>query len=230
MSRIAIIAALHREVAPLVADQRWQQNAKHSSKNVAVWTTGSAVIALAGMGERRVAIAVQAALATGSISEIVSAGWAGACVPGAQVGSVARPSTIVDVRTGERFLCQGGDGSVLATVASFAGMDEKLRLHNAYGASTVEMEAATVARLAQAHGLPFRAVKAISDAADLELPEIERFHTADGQFREVAFGAFVALRPWLWQPVVKMGRGSKLAAGNLCREIDLLIQRHDPTS
>jgi adenosylhomocysteine nucleosidase len=224
MTRVAIIAALEREVAPLVAEKRWQRDPKPHPKGVFVWTTENAVLALAGMGGHRAALAVEAALATGPISEIISAGWAGACAPGAQVGSVARPLTVVDVRTGERFLCQNGDGSVLATVASFATPAEKLRLHAAYGASVVEMEAATVARLAQAHGLPFSALKAVSDGADFELQGIERFHTADGQFREAAFALYAAFRPWLWRPVVKMAKGSKLAAGNLCREIDLLIQ------
>jgi adenosylhomocysteine nucleosidase len=223
MTRVAIIAALQREVAPLLADPRWQRDSSPHPKGVFVWTTENAVLAFAGMG-RRAALAVEAALAAGPISEIVSAGWAGACVPGAQVGSLVRPSTIVDARTGERFPCVNGDGSVLATVASVAGIDEKRRLYDAYGASTVEMEAATVARLAQAHGLPFSALKAISDGADFELQGVERFHTAEGQFREAAFAVYAAFRPWLWQPVVKMAKGSKLAAGNLCREIDLRIQ------
>ena len=230
MTRVAIIAALEREVAPLGADKRWRRAPKPHPQGVFVWTTENAVISLAGMGERRAALAVEAALATGPISKIISAGWAGACVPGVRVGSIARPSTIVDVRTGERFPCQNGDGTVLATVASFAGLNEKRRLHDAYGAGTVEMEAATVARLAQAHRLPFSAIKAVSDAADFELPGIERFHTSDGQFREVAFAVYAAFRPWLWRPVVKMAKGSKLAAANLCREIDLLIRHHDATS
>jgi adenosylhomocysteine nucleosidase len=145
-------------------------------------------------------------------------------------GSIARPSTVINVRTGERFPCAGGDGSVLATVASFAGLNEKRRLYDAYGVGTVEMEAATVARLAQAHGLPFSAIKAVSDGADFELPGIERFHTAEGQFREAAFAVYAAFRPWLWRPVVKMAKGSKLAAANLCREIEFLIQRYDSVS
>ena len=94
----------------------------------------------------------------------------------------------------------------------------------------VEMEAATVARLAEAHGLQCSAIKAISDAAEFEFPALSRFHTKDGQFREAAFGAYVAVRPWLWGAVLEMARGSKLAAGNLCRELELEIQRQDEDS
>jgi adenosylhomocysteine nucleosidase len=226
MTRVAIIAALWREVAPLLRSSRirWQRDANLHPKGVAVWCSADAVVSYAGMGERCASLAVEAALATGPISEIISVGWAGACQPGALVGSIARPSTIVNAQTGERYSCVAGDGSVLATVAAFAGSEEKLRLQAAYGASVLEMEAATVARLAQAHGLPFRAIKAISDAADFDFPAIARFHTVDGQFREAAFAAYAACRPWLWKPVLQMAQGSKLAAESLCAEIDLQIQ------
>jgi adenosylhomocysteine nucleosidase len=223
MTRIAIIAAFWREVAPLIQSHRrnWQRDSKLHPHSLAVWTNTDAVIVYAGMGERCASLAVEAALATGPISEIISVGWAGACVPGARVGSIVRPSTVIDARTGERFPCVKGDGSVLVTVAAFAGKEEKLRLHAAYNAGSVEMEAATVVRLAQAHRLPFSAIKAISDAAEFDFPEIARFHTADGQFRETAFGFYAACRPWLWRPVLHMAKGSKLAAERLCAEIDL---------
>jgi adenosylhomocysteine nucleosidase len=221
MSRIAIIAALPREVASLVAGKHWRREAG-TSPDVFVWTHEKAVVALAGMGEPRASLAVNAALATGPVEELVSVGWVGACAPGMPVGTIARPSTVISASTGERFTCREGDGSVLATVTTFAGTEEKRRLHATYGASTVEMEAAAVARLALAHRLSFRAIKAVSDASNFEIPGIERFYTSEGQFREAAFGAYVALRPKLWRPVVTMAKGSKFAAEQLCRELELL--------
>ena len=87
------------------------------------------------------------------------------------------------------------------------------------------MEAAAVARIARARNIPFAAIKAISDEFDFELPGLERFSTPTGQFRERAFAAHAALRPWLWLRVAKMARSSSLAARNLCTaiaaEIDL---------
>lgn len=230
MSRVAIIAALRREIASLVAAHAWNHIPIPQNNCVFVWANDNAVVAIAGMGAQRASLAVEAALATGPVSQIISVGWAGACGGGISVGTVLRPTTVVDVRTGERFECVDGDGSTLATVSAFAGPEEKRRLHAAYGATAVEMEAATVARLAEAHRLPFRVIKAISDAEDFELPGIERFHTADGQFREAAFGLHVALRPWLWRPVLKMAKGSKLAAENLCLELTREIKRFRETN
>jgi len=230
MSRVAIIAALHREIGSLVAGNHLQPDASLSRKKICIWTSRTAVVAIAGMGAQRASLAVEVALAAGSVSEIISVGWAGACGSNISVGTVLRPKTVVDVRTGERFQSVDGDGSTLATVATFAGPEEKRRLHAAYGATAVEMEAATVARLAEARGLPFRAIKAISDAVDSELPGIEEFHTADGQFREAAFGLHIALRPLLWRPVLKMAKGSKLAAENLCLELTREIERFRETN
>ena len=53
------------------------------------------------------------------------------------------------------------------------------------------MEAAAVARAAQAHDITFVGLKAISDEANFEMPPMERFIASDGQFRT---GAFVAVR------------------------------------
>ena len=53
------------------------------------------------------------------------------------------------------------------------------------------MEAASVARAAQAHDITFVGLKAISDEANFEMPPMERFIASDGQFRT---GAFVLTR------------------------------------
>jgi adenosylhomocysteine nucleosidase len=228
MTRIAIIAAFHREVAPLLQSREldWQRDGESHPKNVVVWTSSNAVVAYAGMGESRAALAVEAALSVGPLDEFISVGWAGACVPDVSVGSIFRPSIVVNAQTGEQIPCVDGDRSVLATVAAFADQTEKNRLYATYGASAVDMEAATVARLATTHELRFSAIKAISDAEDFELPGIEQFHTDDGQFREAAFGFHVAFRPRLWKPVNHLAKSSKLAVGNLCAQIELLIQQH----
>jgi nucleoside phosphorylase len=97
------------------------------------------------------------------VTRLISAGVAGGCDPALRVGDVVRAGVVVDTRTGERF-ADLEYKQVLATVATVADAAEKRRLFAAYGTSAVDMEAAAVARLAQAHGLGFAAVKTISDA------------------------------------------------------------------
>ena len=175
-----------------------------------VFERGPSVAVCAGIGCERVTKAVGLALAWGQVERLVSVGLAGACAAGLQAGEVLHAGTVIDVRTGERFVTDDGE-VVLATVSTIAGATEKRRLAESYGAVMVDMEAACVARLAQAHGLRFGAIKAISDASDVSLDGMERFQTAHGGFREMAFARHVALRPRRWSGAVRLGRNSARA-------------------
>jgi adenosylhomocysteine nucleosidase len=104
---------------------------------------------------------------------------------------------------------------VLVTTETIAGIREKTRLATSYDAALVDMEAATVARLARAHGLGFRAIKAISDAHDFEIAALARFAGKQGSFRTGAFALHTALRPHLWAKAAKLGRDSNRALAKL---------------
>jgi adenosylhomocysteine nucleosidase len=216
--RPVFIAALDREIAAMV--NGWRADETLPGKGIHLYWNEHAVVACAGMGAARATLAVDAALSLGPASELISVGWAGACLHRLQIGDVLFPDVVVDVRTGERFFpanerAQHDGLEVLATVPSPAGPAEKSRLAVSYYASAVDMEAAAVARLARARDIPFRAIKAISDTVDFELPSMDRFTTPEGQLREAAFGLHVALHPRLWNPVLTMAKSSKLAAARL---------------
>jgi adenosylhomocysteine nucleosidase len=220
----AMIAALPREVKGLV--RGW--NARELPGKVFVYTNGSAVVACAGMGAARAALAVQAALAAGPVTALISVGLAGACDPALEVGDLVRAGVVVDSRTGERFANPRFE-SVVVTGDSIASMREKARLFASYRAAAVDMEAAAVARLAQAHGLEFQAIKVISDAADFELADLGKFATPDGQFRETAFAVHAMLRPHLWSKLVQLagnsGRALKALTAALENELDWYRER-----
>jgi adenosylhomocysteine nucleosidase len=225
--RTVFIAALPREISGLV--NGWRADEVLPGRHIHLYWNDQAVVACAGMGAQRARLAVEAALALGPASELVSVGWAGACIHRLHVGDVFWPDVVVDVQTGERFLptkerARHEGLEILATVPVPAGTAEKERLGESYFASAVDMEAAAVGRLAQIHDLPFSAIKAISDEANDELPGMERFVTPQGHLREMAFGLHVAIRPALWKPVGRLARGSKLAADNLQGEIKNYLQ------
>ena len=77
------------------------------------------------------------------------------------------------------------------------------------------MEAAGVARLAAARGIPFYCIKGVSDGPDGRLPDFNRFIAGDGGFRTAAFMVFALFRPWLWPALARMGVHSGRAAGNI---------------
>jgi adenosylhomocysteine nucleosidase len=207
-THVAIIAALPREIASLVRGVAADPVLK--VRGIFLYRMPGAVVVAAGMGSARVTLAVEAALAAAPVQALLSVGVAGACDPALAVGAIVRAGVVVDARTGERFE-DSQFRQVLVTGAEIASVAEKRRLFAAYGASAVDMEAATVARLARARGLEFGAIKAISDASEFELQELGRFTTKDGQFREAAFAAYVVVRPWMWSKTIELARNSALA-------------------
>ena len=90
-------------------------------------------------------------------------------------------------------------------------------------AIAVDMEAAAVARAAEAHGKAFAAVKAISDESDFELPPMEKFIRPDGSFAELRFGLNAAVQPWMWAKVYRSARNSNLASRALCVALRAIV-------
>ncbi len=222
MSCVAIIAALPREVAALVRGVK--ADPVLASKKIYLYELSHAVVVAAGMGRESVTLAVQAATERGAVAELISVGLAGACSPEVAAGQVIEAGEVVDVRTGERFRAVGDGTAIVASSDSIASVAEKARLHAAYRASAVDMEAATVARLAQAHGIPFRAIKAISDGHDFELAALAQFADDRGQFRTGAFALHTALRPGSWAKTVGLGRNSKRALVMLHERLGQILE------
>ncbi len=234
--RPVFIAALPREIASIVAKRGWRAHSNLLALKIHLFEHEDAVIACAGMGVDRASLAVGAAMEFGPAAELISVGWAGSCHDQCRVGDIFRPTIVCDIRTGERIFTQDlkqtlaedkpVEHQILVTVPKPAGRREKVNIGISYYARAVDMEASAVGRIALAHDIPFNAIKAISDGADFELPDLEKFSTADGQFREAAFGLHVALRPNLWKPVLTLAKGSTLAAKRLSTEIEAHILKH----
>ena len=202
-AKIAVIAALPREIAGLVRGVK--ADAALLKDGVWLYRMNGAVVVAAGMGAERVAVAVEAA---GEVDTLISVGLAGGCVPGLEAGAVLEAGVVVDVATGERFGSGDGSGETLATVGAIAGVAEKGRLAERFGAVMVDMEAAGVARLALAKGVAFRAIKGVSDGYDFELSALAKFEGERGSFRTGAFAAYTAVRPWTWGKTITLGRVS----------------------
>ncbi len=146
---------------------------------------------------------------------VQSVGFAGALGTSMRVGELFEPRQVVDASDGSRVNTGCGSG-VLVSFSSVASVEQKSRLAVAYQAQAVDMEAAAVAKGAEAHGLRFAAVKVISDDSSFAMPPMERFIANDGGFRSGAFGFHAAIRPWLWSSVFRLARNSTRASRELC--------------
>lgn len=241
---IAIIAALPGELKPLVSPARgprWQR--LKASKGTVLWEHSHAhgrwIAGCSGMGGSRAAVTLKEMerYASGNaVDAICSVGWAGALDANLSAASVWHIAQIIDTQTGERFATAQHTGAhteswpVLATVARVADAGEKARLAATYGARLVDMEAAMLARIAQARGIPFYCLKAVSDDADAKLPDLNPFIRTDGQLRMMPFLSHVAVRPSSWQGVLKLGRYSSMSARYLADALRMWLNEDPHTS
>jgi adenosylhomocysteine nucleosidase len=219
MTRTAIIAALPGELKPFV--RGWP----HSTRNgIQFWAQRDAeeewIAACAGAGQAAATRAFAALEEGGPIDLVFSVGWAGALRADVGGGTAHNLAGVIDVRTGERFLCDAGAGDLwLATSPNVASESEKRRLASAYKAALVDMEAAAVARMAGMREIPFYCIKGVSDDLTARLPDLNRFIDPNGQFRMGSFILFAILRPWYWPALIRMGENSKKAAEGIAQSL-----------
>jgi adenosylhomocysteine nucleosidase len=216
-TKVALIAALEREVAPLIESSH-RITRTHESRTFTFYENEGTVVTCGGIGFEAARRASEAVIALYHPALLHSIGFAGALDPDLNVGDIFAPSTVIDARDASRTDLAGGNG-ILLTFMSVAGAQQKRNLAQSYSAQAIDMEAAAVAAAARAHGIPFTATKVISDGLDFEMPETVRFIDARGRFKTVNFAAFVALRPWLWPRVAKLASNSNKAAKSLCEHL-----------
>jgi adenosylhomocysteine nucleosidase len=219
--KVAMVAALEREVRPLVKGWRGIER-EHEGRRFKFFENGQTVLVCGGIGAEAARRATEATIALYRPGLVQSVGFAGALDPALKVGGIFSPSRVIDTWDGSSVDTGTGRG-VLLSVAAIAEVDQKVKLAQSYGAQAVDMEAAAVARGAQARGVRFMAVKVISDESSFAMPAMDRFVARDGQFRTGRFLTFAALRPWLWLRVFHLARNSAKASKALCAELDRYI-------
>ncbi len=227
-ARIAIVAALEREVLPLV--KRWRfVDKEHSGRRFRFFETDHVALVCGGIGAEGARRAAEAAIVLYSPGIVYSVGFAGALNSELKIGDVVEPRRIVYASDGSTTNLDQGEG-VLVTFTAVATPEQKAKLRESFGAHAVDMEAAAVARAAEARGIRFAVVKAISDEVDFTFPEMHRFVDSGGRFSEVRFALFAALRPWLWPQVARLAGDSRRASQALCRTLQDLIDSQVATA
>ncbi len=225
MKRIALIAALPGELAPLV--RGWTREQRGS---VSLWKsrTGSAeyIAACGGMGVGAAARVLAEIERDGEVNALFSIGWVGALRETFLAGHAYTISEIIDAVSGERIPAISEAGKcVLVTARAVADHDEKRRLALNYQADLVDMESFGVATEARRRGVPFYCVRAVSDGPADRLPDFNGFIAPDGRFRLGAFILFASARPQLWPALVRLGGRSRRAAAEMATCIRPLLER-----
>lgn len=221
MSTVAIVAALDRELTPLV--RNWQTRSfSHKKRNYRVYECTGFVAVAGGIGCEAAGAAARALVAEYRPQVLVSAGVAGATQAELRAGTVITPATIIDSRTGEEYHSESGNG-ILVTTDEVADQELKQQLAQRFSACAVDMEAAAVAAIAQQEAIHFRCIKAISDEAGFRMPPVNQFVDQDGQFQAARFAGWAALRPMRWADIAALARNTRCASKALCNHLKVLI-------
>lgn len=221
---LLIVAADRREFAgfepsrwalrPAVIGVRW------SARGVLGET--AVLLAANGPGGLNALAALESACRVATIRAVVSTGFAGALAPQLRVGDVFLAKTVLEFSTGVEYSVKlpecakaavRGRLLTLDSVAQDAATKAGLRQS---GADAVDMEAAALARAAQARRLPFYCVRAISDDARTSFEvDFNAARRPDGTFSGWRIAAQAGLSPRRWRHLMDLKRAGERASRNL---------------
>ena len=223
MPKIAIVAAMEREVRPLV--RNWKlRTIELGGRRYRLFENGDVALVCGGIGPEAARRATEAVIQEVDPERVISVGFAGALDESLEVGDVVMARTVINAADGARSDAGTGEG-VLVSSSVVAGKDQKVRLAKAYGAIAVDMEGAAVALGARARGIEFGVVKVISDRSDFDMPALDHFVAGDGTFKSARFAFHVALRPRLWGTAIALARNSSRASHALCGALMRYLER-----
>jgi len=184
-----------------------------------------------GIGCARSEQAANAVVAKCRPQMLISAGLAGALIRSLKVGSVITPNVTVDAASGAEYRSVFGaemvGGGILVSANEIAeSKDVRADLVERFHALAVDMEAAGVARVAQQEQIAFRCVKAISDEADFQMPPLNKFVDAEGNFQTGKFAVWTSVRPWYWGRTIALAQNTKRATQALCDWLARNVRTH----
>jgi adenosylhomocysteine nucleosidase len=114
-------------------------------------------------------------------------------------------------------------GKLAESKEVISSSDDKARLGDSTGAVALDMESATIAKVAQLHGLPFLAVRAVADPVTMDLPKAVSHALSDqGEVVLSKLLMFLLLHPSELLGLVKLGLHFKAARDTLKQAAKLL--------
>lgn len=230
MKRIAILFAVPQESAPLARLLRVESIAAPSlGLPAALRASGDRQVLLAtgGMGGKRAAAAATAILRNWRPDLLVMAGVAGALAADLSVADVISADTVLtpdEVLTPSvvpaSALRPSRTGALLSLNRVLVTANEKRDacqpMSDGVTPLAVEMETAAVARVAMQHGVPWAAVRAVSDTAAESLPlDFNRLRTADGDLPVSRVALAAVIIPRSIPGLIRLGGNTSAAAKSL---------------
>jgi adenosylhomocysteine nucleosidase len=195
------------------------------------WRGRSVVAVAVGVGPERAAAGTTQVLDALRARRVLVVGIAGAVDPALEVGDLVRPEAVVDVRSARVLIAarRGAPRSgVLATVDRVLLMgDGQVAIGSAPtlpdGTTAVDMETAAIAAVADARGVSWDVVRAISDVVGTLTPDVAALLCPDGRVRHRAAARLLLSDPQAARRLVRLGvdtnRALRAMTGEVVREL-----------
>lgn len=227
---ISILFALPEEAQPF-------------SKKCAVLPVSKRVASYcSGVGAGKAAISADQIAEVAAPGDILLiCGFAGGLSAGMQPGSLIIANSVTDAVSGEHFqadseLFQAAESVSLPDLSAQKGTlitgnrvlitaGEKRQFAEQNGGIAVDMETAGAARVAQQYGVPWLAIRAITDGPDDTMPlDFNALADADGNVHRGRIVLVTLTHPWKIPALIRLGKRSALAANNLALFLEALLK------
>jgi adenosylhomocysteine nucleosidase len=212
LGRVGLLAPMPSEFSPLV-------KACGITRGEHGWrgTIGPTelVAGKTGMGTKLATEATERFLDEHAVDHLIVAGIAGG-MGTTNVGDVFLPEVAVNKHTGAEYRATAiGDMELRARIVTHDDFDMKPSEHEelvAAGFVAVDMETAAVAAVCDARGVPWSAVRVISDLVGVTPGDVIGLANADGSPNTRAALKYMLTKPWRIPKLVKLGVNSQKAA------------------
>lgn len=236
--KIGIITAIPEETRPVLNKAKQVGKTEHDRHRVWQFRIWGHDITLfeSGVGSDNAGFAATA-LACEKPDIMISVGFGGGVLPGLKVGDVLMANQLLRwTGTGFEqvtalFYENSNNSASFLPRGSFISCGGILNkryladlLPNGVNCPVVEMETASVARVATEHGISFIGIRAISDPWNEELRfSINEF--CDDNLRIRPFKVFITImrRPYIIPQLIRLARNSRIAAKELGTAIERLL-------
>ncbi len=249
--KVAIFSAFPQELTCLIRSLRAE---KISLVPFIIWSVRSAskeiIIIQSGMGVDISESAWKYVIETYSPDVVVSAGFCGAFYEGAAIGDLivassvmlypdmagpvpggAHRNSLMEIAGASEIIRKMAnavtvyDGSLLTLGRWMRKSEVAKELLQGLSFPICDMETFPLARLSVGAGLPFFAIKAVTDRAHEEIPQ-ELFNVtgADGRFGFLRAVGVILSNPALIPSCIRMGKNARVASQKLCRATEEMIK------
>src|ERR1700687_3135178 len=121
-AKVAMVAALEREVRPLLKSWRSVER-EYGGRRFKFFESGESVLVCGGIGAEAARRATEAVIALYQPELVQSVGFAGALDPALNVGQIFSPCRVIDARDGSSLEITAGEG-VLVSASGVAGVEQ----------------------------------------------------------------------------------------------------------